>query len=125
VNAAFSQAQVDKILAAFRLPFNTPLSVLVVELFNSESLVIGEQGFNADDLELNNANKARLLKNFSSSNKTAGGGNATVLTSSAAPNEVSTRATAAAQVLNDPLGQELGSQRILRVSPLTPVRAIC
>jgi len=62
VNAAFSQAQVDKILATFRLPFNTPLSVLAVELFNSESLVIGEQGFNADDLELNNANKARLLK---------------------------------------------------------------
>jgi hypothetical protein len=30
-----------------------------------------------------------------------------------------------AEVINDPLGQQLGSQRILRVSPLTPVRAIC
>jgi hypothetical protein len=29
------------------------------------------------------------------------------------------------QAIDDPLGQQLGSQRILRVSPLTPVRVVC
>jgi hypothetical protein len=28
-------------------------------------------------------------------------------------------------VADDPLGEQLGGQRILRVSPLTPVRAVC
>jgi hypothetical protein len=28
-------------------------------------------------------------------------------------------------ITDDPLGAQLGGQRILRVSPLTPVRAIC
>jgi hypothetical protein len=28
-------------------------------------------------------------------------------------------------VIDDPLGEQLGAQRILRVSPLAPVRAVC
>ncbi len=125
VRAAFSQAQIDKILAEFRLPFNTPLSVLAVELFNNEFLVIREQDFdNAPNLDV--SSKAKLLRSVSSaSDKTTGGSTATSLATPTTSDEVSTRATAAAVAIDDPLGQELGSQRILRTSPLTPVRAIC
>jgi hypothetical protein len=126
VNAAFSQVQIDKILAELRLPFNTPLSILAVELFNSESLVIGDQDVYGAGPELDVVNKTSLSKSASSSSaKTKGGGTAAALATPAASAKVSTQATAAAEVINDPLGQELGSQRILRVSPLTPVRAIC
>jgi len=79
VSAAFSQAEVDKILAALHLPANTALSALAVELFNRENAVMPQ------------------------------------------PPGAVPKATA----LPDPLGTGLGSQRILRVSPLTPVRNIC
>jgi hypothetical protein len=82
VSAAFPVAGVDEILTALHLPFNTPLSVLAVELFNKESAVIPQP-----------------------------------------PGAAITQAQSVA--LPDPLGANLGSQRILRVSPLTPVRAIC
>ena len=82
VSAAFPVAGVDEILTALHLPFNTPLSVLAVELFNKESAVIPQP-----------------------------------------PGAAITKAQSVA--LPDPLGANLGSQRILRVSPLTPVRAIC
>jgi hypothetical protein len=125
VNAAFSQAQVDKILAEFSLPFNTPLSVLAVELFNSEYLVIRDQ-YIGNAPELDASNRTSLLRTASSTgNKTTGGGAAAALAIATASDEISTRATDAAVAIDDPLGQELGSQRILRVSPLTPVRAIC
>jgi hypothetical protein len=124
-NAAFSQAQVDKILAEFSLPFTTPLSVLAVELFNSEYLVIRDQ-YIGNAPELDASNRATLLRTASSTgNKPTGGGATAALATATASDEVSTRATDAAVAINDPLGQELGSQRILRVSPLTPVRAIC
>lgn len=126
VNAAFSQAQIDKILTEFRLPFNTPLSTLAVELFNSESLVINDQDVYEEASELEPFNKASLPKASSrSSAKIKGGGTAAALANPTTSAQVATGAAAAAEVINDPLGQELGSQRILRVSPLTPVRAIC
>ncbi len=42
VQAAFSQAEIDALLSELYLPANTPLSVLAVELFNQEDLVIND-----------------------------------------------------------------------------------
>ena len=44
VTAAFSQSAVNTILSQLLLPANTPLSVLAVELFNREDLVITGDG---------------------------------------------------------------------------------
>jgi hypothetical protein len=119
VQAAFSQSEVDGLLKQLYLPANTPLSVLAVELFNREDLVINEQ-FNAPKIEDNLPKLLASKKSFAkapSATAVAPSGTATAV---AAP-EAETRAQAAP----DPLGEQLGSQRILRVSPLTPVRAIC
>ncbi len=104
VQAAFSQSEVDTILTGLLLPANTPLSILAVELFNLEYLVIRES---------------------------AGGPAPKVLEAAPSGSESST-ATAvvvdqdvAADQIGDPLGADLGSQRILRVSPLTAVSPVC
>jgi hypothetical protein len=112
VQAAFSVAEVDTILTDLLLPTNTPLSVLAVELFNLESQVIREPaggGGPAPKVEA-----ASTAGGESSSGASTSGASAAV----AAP-----KATSFFQ--GDPLGDELGSQRILRVSPLTPVSPVC
>ena len=119
VGAAFAEAAIDTIISTLRLPGNTPLSVLAVELFNAESLVI-QQG---------DAPKAII---DTLAGQVSGGGQATQSRSgqtSAVATAVSkgaaTQVSQRAQALPDPLGQDLGMQRILRVSPLTPVREVC
>jgi hypothetical protein len=81
VKGVFAQKDVEAWLQRWRLPANTPTSVLAVELFNVEANVIRGDFF------------ARPPKE------------------------------AIAQ--QDPLGSQLGARRILRVSPLTRVRAVC
>lgn len=108
VTAAFPLKVVDEILTALHLPTNTALSVLAVELFNAESLVIQEDNFNAEIANLPGRVPIR----------SAG---AAARKSDSPASKAATRA----QVASDPLGQDLGAQRILRVSPLTPVRAVC
>jgi len=95
VQAAFSVAEVDTFLTDLLLPTNTPLSVLAVELFNLESQVIPPP-------------TVPPQPKVASSTATA----------------VAT-AHAAVAAVPDPLGDELGSRRILRVSPLTPVSPVC
>jgi hypothetical protein len=107
VSASFPQVEVDEILAALMLPFNTPLSVLAVELFNREDLVIDDD-FTTDPIQIVTPKELPA--------QPAGG------TAVATAEAVSTRA---AVLEHDPLGEQLGSQRILRTSPLTPVRNIC
>jgi hypothetical protein len=118
VTAAFSQAAIDDILNLLRLPPNIPLSVLAVELFNREALVIrGDQYF---------AELASLPDGIPQSMVPAGGSQSP--SPSAAIADSAAAATAVrmeSQAIDDPLGQQLGSQRILRVSPLTPVRVVC
>ena len=104
VHANFSVSEIDTILADLLLPANTPLSVLAVEVFNLEFQVIRED---AGSL----AAQPRIA--------TASGGG------SGSGTALATRAAAQDQVVGDPLGAELGSQRILRVSPLTPVSPAC
>jgi hypothetical protein len=108
-NGAFAQSAIDEIVAALRLPPNTPLSVLAVELFNIESLVVGERQQGSTAL----------------SPGTRGAGSELQVENHIAPNAVAIQAESRAQESPDPLGRELGTRRILRVSPLTPVRAIC
>ncbi|GAC1415349.1 MAG: hypothetical protein NVSMB62_02820 [Acidobacteriaceae bacterium] len=123
VHAAFSQKAVDDILALLRLPFNTPLSVLAVELFNREDLVI--RG------DYTSANNSILLKGvqpqavLSGSPSSAQSDSSAVATMDQPP--IAAPAATAQQPVGylDPLGQHLGSQRILRTSPLAPVRNIC
>jgi hypothetical protein len=117
VSAAFPQAAVNDILSVLKLPANTPLSVLAVELFNAESLVIQEDNFNAQiaDLPAGAAGRRQLH----APNPTL------AQTATAVSDATATEASQRAQVASDPLGQDLGTQRILRVSPLTPVRAVC
>ena len=107
VEAAFSQSEVDTILTNLLLPKNTPLSILAVELFNLEYLVTRDPAGGATSKAL----PAMLA--------------GTKLASATTTSVATPRATTADQVIGDPLGDELGSQRILRVSPLTPVAAIC
>jgi hypothetical protein len=118
VNAAFSEATIDHILATLRLPVNLPLSVLAVELFNGESLVVQQDNIKAvidghDELP-SEVRKGTPGQAPQPSAVTALGSAGTA-----------TQASQRAQVLPDPLGNELGMQRILRVSPLTPVRQVC
>jgi hypothetical protein len=107
VEAAFSQGEVDTMLKDLLLPTNTALSVLAVELFNLEYLVTRDPAGEAAPRALPAALAGTRLV-------------AATSTAVATP-----RATATDQVIGDPLGDELGSQRILRVSPLTPVPANC
>ncbi len=118
VNAAFSEAAIDKILATLRLPPNTPLSVLAVELFNSESLVVQQDNLKAV-IDPNAEPAAETHKETPERNVQP----SSVITSGSTA--AAAQASQRAQVLSDPLGNELGTQRILRVSPLTPVRQEC
>jgi hypothetical protein len=107
VRAAFSVAKVDTILADLLLPLNTALSVLAVELFNLEPDVIRDPFVGeapAPGTQAANASGAT----------SSSGASAAVATLEVAP-----------FVQTDPLGSQLGSQRILRVSPLTPVSPVC
>jgi hypothetical protein len=109
VQAAFSVAEIDTFLTDLLLPANTPLSVLAVELFNLEYLVIRDTA----------PAPAPALKALPA-------GLAALRSSALATTEVATpRVATEDQVIGDPLGDELGSQRILRVSPLTPVSPVC
>jgi hypothetical protein len=105
VDAAFSQTEVDTLLAELLLPKNTPLSILAVELFNLEDQVIRDL-YVGDIPQLQHAG--------ASSGQT--GSTTAVATSESVARD---------QVVRDPLGDELGSQRILRVSPLTRVAPVC
>ena len=118
VAAAFAQAGIDDLLNLLRLPGSTPLSVLAVELFNKESLVIREDGFHAEIGNLPEGATPPMLGTAAAQPATPG---SAVAAAAAAATQVSPQS----EVINDPLGQELGAQRILRVSPLTPVRAVC
>jgi hypothetical protein len=122
VSAAFSQALIDDILAVLRLPANTPLSVLAVELFNSESLVIRESGISS---EIAGALPEDADASLPTGSPTQTATPVEMAAGSSASTQTAPLLRQNAQVINDPLGQELGSQRILRVSPLTPVRAVC
>jgi hypothetical protein len=122
VTAAFPLKAVDEILTALKLPTNTPLSVLAVELFNAESLVIRENQINAEIPHLPSRSALPLPLPTASG---AGVQEPASPKSSAAASSAAAQATAKAQVSSDPLGQDLGAQRILRVSPLVPVRAVC
>ena len=104
VQAAFSVSEIDTILTNLLLPANTPLSLLAVELFNLEYLVIPPPAAGGGGPAPKVASEGE-----------ASGGTATAVATS--------RATTFLQ--SDPLGDELGSQRILRVSPLTPVAPVC
>ncbi|HEY4379411.1 MAG TPA: hypothetical protein VGN01_03635 [Acidobacteriaceae bacterium] len=107
VETAFSQSEVDAILKKLLLPKNTPLSILAVELFNLEYLVTRDPA---------GGQVPKALPAALSGTRLAGASATAVATP---------QTTAAEQVIGDPLGDELGSQRILRVSPLTPVAPIC
>ena len=105
VQAAFSVAEVDTILTELLLPTNTPLSMLAVELFNLESQVIRDPA----------GGPTPKLAAASASGGESSSGTATAI---ATPE-------ATTFLAGDPLGTQLGSQRILRVSPLTPVSPVC
>ena len=109
VSASFLQSDVDTILAELLLPFNTPLSVLAVELFNREDLVIPEQQVPA------------VAPKVAQVQASTGGSAVSILEPEVEASAVAPQAAA----INDPLGSQLGSQRILRTSPLTPVGPIC
>jgi hypothetical protein len=79
----FSQTELEKVLTQWQLPWNTPLSVIAVELFGRESTIMPP------------------------------------------PKEPAAQVRDVSPSTPSPLVTDLGSQRILRVSPLTPVRAIC
>ncbi|MFZ0633850.1 MAG: hypothetical protein WA399_20045 [Acidobacteriaceae bacterium] len=113
VQAAFSQAEIDALLSELYLPANTPLSVLAVELFNQEDLVINDAF-----LQEESAAARRKLSGGTASLPAPG---ATAVAATPSTTDLSSRVL----VIDDPLGATLGSQRILRVSPLTPIRAIC
>lgn len=98
-------AEVDTILTELLLPTNTPLSMLAVELFNLESQVIRDPA----------GGPGPKLAAASASGGESSSGTATAI---ATPEATTFFA-------GDPLGTQLGSQRILRVSPLTPVSPVC
>lgn len=126
VTGLFPMTQVDLLLKELKLPFNTPLSVLAVELFNREDLVIRETAGT-----INNVPRSVEINVAPASVSQVHGADASTQTAVAAPQAAVAAPEAAAivpeavAVQADPLGAQLGSQRILRVSPLTPVRAIC
>jgi hypothetical protein len=115
VTAAFAQQAVNSTLEQLLLPGNTPLSILAVELFNREDLVITGDGNVLAGVNVNNLDLIDQLTPMSA--KTQSSAVATMEHSIATPQMQS--------VQSDPLGAQLGSQRILRTSPLAPVRAIC
>jgi len=121
VTAVFAQSAIDDILHALRLPANAPLSVLAVELFGKEADVI-DTYYSEEVPGLPSGASTGL-----SASLLAAGLAAQVSASKAAA--VSSSSNVAVQedhfVADDPLGEQLGGQRILRVSPLTPVRAVC
>jgi hypothetical protein len=114
VTAAFAQKAVDAILAQLLLPANTPLSILAVELFNREDLVVTGDGNVLAGVDLGDGDE--IQKVTPKSARKQSGAVATMKHSIATPRQ---------DVQHDPLGTQLGSQRILRTSPLAPVRAIC
>jgi hypothetical protein len=116
VSAAFPLKAVDEILTILRLPTNTPLSMLAVELFNAESLVIHEDNIKA---EMPNSTASAPINRFTA------GPSSTVSAPGGVTPAAATQSGTHAQVASDPLGYDLGTQRILRVSPLVPVRAVC
>jgi hypothetical protein len=118
VTAAFAQSAIDDILHLLRLPGNTPLSVLAVELFNRESLVIREDEYVAEIAGLPAGVSASMLRQGIAQQAPAPSAMAASSPSATAIQEDSER-------IDDPLGRQLGSQRILRVSPLTAVRTVC
>lgn len=121
VQAAFSQEAIDVLLRELYLPANTPLSVLAVEVFNKEYLVINEQlSYEPVPEDVQSLISRRRLS--TASPVAASKGTATAVAAPRTATEITPRAAAAP---SDPLGADLGSQRILRVSPLTPVSAIC
>jgi len=86
-----------------------------VELFNREDLVIREgYGVSAEIAQPPNS----LASSTGAASTPQVGSGGAVATQTAALKQED-------QLINDPLGQGLGSQRILRVSPLAPVRAVC
>jgi hypothetical protein len=91
---AFSEKQVQSILARLRLSKLTPLSVLAVELLPG------------DDVGKTDVRRHRML------------------TSEELEAEASSLGVEDTYG-KDPLGSDLGTRRILRTSPLTPVPAIC
>jgi hypothetical protein len=103
------------------LPANAPLSVLAVELFNKEADVI-DTYYSAEVTALPTGSSTGLAASL-----LASGLAAQVAASGAAATPSSTGAAVQQEdlVIDDPLGEQLGAQRILRVSPLTPVRAVC
>jgi hypothetical protein len=115
VTAAFSQQAVDATLDHLLLPPNTPLSILAVELFNREDLVITGDGNVFAGVNLKDL--GQIDQPTRKSAKTKRSAVATMEQSIAAPHQQS--------IQRDPLGAQLGSQRILRTSPLAAVRAIC
>jgi hypothetical protein len=118
VTAAFAQSAIDDILFTLRLPANTPLSVLAVELFNKESLVIQDNYYYPEISALPAGLSASVLK----AGGVVGGSPSGAL---AAASQAGTAVKQQDAVIDDPLGEQLGAQRILRVSPLAPVRAVC
>ena len=60
VTAAYSQSAVNTILSQLSLPANTPLSVLAVELFNREDLVITGDGNVIASVHLENLREAKM-----------------------------------------------------------------
>jgi hypothetical protein len=119
VTAVFAQSAIDDILHALRLPANAPLSVLAVELFGKESEVIGDAYYGAEVTGLPAGQSMGLSASLLAS------GLAAQEAQLAAPNSTGAAVQQEDLVIDDPLGEQLGAQRILRVSPLTPVRAVC
>ena len=122
VYAAFSQQAVDDILALLRLPFNTPVSVLAVELFNREDLVIRSDDTGGNSFLFKGVQSHSVTSGSTLPPEAASSAVATMDRPSIAPHAATTQQSIADI---DPLGQDLGSQRILRTSPLAPVRNIC
>jgi hypothetical protein len=118
LTAAFAESAIDEVLRVLKLPGNTPLSVLAVELFNRESLVIREGEYEAEIANLPTGISTSLLYAGASQSVSSP-------IEITAPSQTATAIRQESRVIEDPLGQELGAQRILRVSPLTPVRAVC
>jgi hypothetical protein len=118
VSAAFAQAAIDDLLNLLRLPANAPLSILAVELFNRESLVIRGDQFAAEIANLPAGVSSTV---FSGATAQPASPETAASTSTVAATAIQQES----QAIDDPLGQDLGAQRILRVSPLTPVRPVC
>jgi hypothetical protein len=97
--------------------------VLAVELFNSESLVIRDD--DQPSAEIHEALPGGATRSLQTDSPSQTAAPVAVTAGAVASTLAAPPARQSDQVIDDPLGQELGSQRILRVSPLTPVRAVC